>query len=285
MTTTAGPRRAVSTDELKRAWLAVQAGQFRSGGHLRRATSPTPGTSTSDVVWEPSEPVLTVIGCHGCAGATTLAVAIATASGAARVIECATATASGLAAAATAELGHTGNSWSQGRRDRVLLERITADVTGSVDVPLPAAPTQPVGLSVLDVSCELGQLLAGSSWLAEQVRRAPTVIAVTSATVPGLRRLEGALALLDDHDLADVADVVAGVVGPRRARWPRGIAASEGPRTRELERCGRLVEIPTDTGLAARGLDSQPLPPALLRAAATLLRLARPDIHEKDLPS
>ncbi|WP_344252351.1 hypothetical protein [Terrabacter carboxydivorans] len=239
------------------------------------------GTSTPDVGWEPVEPVLPVIGCHGGAGATTVALAVATAAGDARVIEYATATASGLAAAASAELGHT-SSWSQGRRDRVLLERITANVTGPQDVPLPTAPTQPVGLSVLDVSWELSQLLAGSSWLAEQVRGAPTVIAVTSASVPGLRRLEGALALLDDHE---VADVVAGVVGPRRARWPRGVAASVGSRTRELDRCGRLVEVPPDAGLAARGLDSQPLPPALLSAAATLLWLARADTYEKDVPS
>ncbi|GAA2028409.1 hypothetical protein GCM10009740_17530 [Terrabacter terrae] len=277
-TTTPGPRRAVSTDELKRAWLAVQAGQFRRGGHPRRVTSRAAGTSTSEVGWEPAEPVLPVIGCHGGAGATTVAVAVATAAGAARVIECATATASGLAAAATAELGHT-SSWSEGRRDRVLLERITANVAGPQDVPLPTAPTRPVGLSVLDVSWELSELLAGSSWLAEQVRRAATVIAVTSATVPGLRRLEGALALLQSME------VVAGVVGPRRARWPRGIAATLGPRTRELDLRGRLVEIPTDPGLAARGLDSQPLPPALLSAAATLLRLAQADTHEKDLTS
>jgi hypothetical protein len=278
--TTALARPAVSTDELKRAWLAVQAGQFR-GGSRRCGSSPGGAKSGPEGVWEPAEPVLPVVGCHGGAGATALAVAMATASGAARVIECAPVTASGLAAAATAELGHS-DGWSQGSRDQVLLERATATVTGPEDVPLPTASTRPGGLSVLDVSWELSQLLAGSSWLADQVRHSPTVIAVTSAAMPGLRRLEGVLALLGDHDVADVA---AGVVGPRRTRWPRGVAASVGPRTRELDRRGRLVDIPTDTGLAVRGLDSQPLPPALLSAAATLLRLATTDTHEKDLPS
>jgi len=274
-------RPAVSTDELKRAWLAVQAGQFRNSG--RRCGASSGGArSRLEGVWEPAEPVLPVVGCHGGAGATTVAVAVATASGSARVIECATVTASGLAAAATAELGHTSDGWSQGLRDQVLLQRATAKVTGPEDLPLPTAPTRPVGLSVLDASWELSQLLAGSSWLSDQVRHAPAVIAVTSATVPGLRRLEGVLALLDDHDVADVA---AGVVGPRRARWPREVAASVGPRTRELDRRSHLVDISTDTGLAARGLDSQPLPPALLSAAATLLRLATTDTHEKDLPS
>ena len=276
--TTALARPAVSTDELKRAWLAVQAGQFRCGSR-RCGTSPGGARSRPEGEWEPAEPVLPVVGCHGGAGATTVAVAMATASGAARVIECATATASGLAAAATAELGHTSDGWSQGRRDQVLLERSTAKVTGPEDVPLPAAPTRPVALSVLDLSWELGQLLAGSSWLADQVRRAPTIIAITSATVPGLRRLEGAIALLDG------IVVVAGVVGPERTRWPRGIAATVGPRTRELDRRGHLIEIPTDMALAARGLDSQPLPPALVSAAATLLRLAQADTHEKDVPS
>ena len=272
-------RRAVSTDELKRAWLAVQAGQFRSGSRLRHGTSPIAGSSTPGALWEPAGPVLPVVGCHGGAGATTVAVAVATAAGDARVIECATATASGLAAAATAELGHTSDGWSQGSRDQVLLERGTATVSGPGEVPLPTAPARPVGVSVLDVSWELSLLLAGSSWLSEQVRNAPTVIAVTSATVPGLRRLEGAL------DLLEGTDVVVGVVGPRRTRWPRGIAATLGRRTRELDLRGRLVDIPTDSGLAARGLDSQPLPAALLSAAATLLRLASPDTHEKDLPS
>lgn len=279
---TAVARPAVSTDELKRAWLAVQAGQFRRGSRPHRDTSPGGATLTPAGLWETAEPVLPVVGCHGGAGATTVAVAMATTSRAARVIECATATASGLAAAATAELGHTRDGWSQGSRDQVLLERVTATVTAPEDVPLPTASTRPVGLSVLDVSWELSQLLAGSSWLAEKVRHAPKVIAVTSATVPGLHRLEGVLALLDDHDVAHVA---AAVVGPRRTRWPRGVGASMGPRTRELDLRDRLVDIPADTRLAVRGLDSQPLPPALLRPAATLLRLATTDTHEKDLPS
>ncbi|MER7070652.1 hypothetical protein [Terrabacter sp. NPDC000476] len=274
---TALARPAVSTDELKQAWLAVQAGQFRNGPR-RCGNSPGGSRSGPEGVWEPTEPILPVVGCHGGAGATTLAVAVASGPGTARVIECASATASGLAAAATAELGDS-NGWSRGSRDQVLLERATATVTRPEDLPLPTMPTRPMGLSVLDLSCELGQLLAGSTWLAEHVRNAPTIIAVTSATVPGLRRLEGIAALLQG------VVVVAGVVGPRRSRWSRGLTATAGPRTRELDRRGHLVDIPTDAALAARGLDSQPLPPALLSAAATLRRLARADIDEKDLPS
>lgn len=273
---TALARPAVSTDELKRAWLAVQAGQFRNGS---RRCGPSPGwvRPGSEGVWEPAEPVLPVVGCHGGAGATTLAVAVASALGNARVIECANATASGLAAAATAELGES-NGWSRGSRDQVMLERVSTTVTGPEEVPLPTTPTRPMMLTVLDLSWELGQLLAGSTWLAEQARIAPTIIVVTSATVPGLRRLEGVVTMLSGV-------VVAGVVGPRRARWPRGLKATVGPRTRDLDRRGHLVDIPTDAALAARGLDSQPLPPALLSAAATLRRVARADIDDEDLPS
>jgi hypothetical protein len=120
--------------------------------------------------------------------------------------------------------------------------------------------------------------LATPSWVGEQLLSAQHVVVVTTATVPGIRRLEGALALLD------TVHVVAAVVGPRRRRWPRSIQGGMGPLVRGLDDRGDLVAIPADKQLAARGLDSTPLPPPLLSAACTLLRQVGDRTNPKGSP-
>ena len=95
----------------------------------------------------PTEPVLPVLGCVSQAGASTLALAIATCASPARVLECAPASASGLAVAATAELGTTGNGWALGRREQVWIARTSGVLLGVGDVPWPDDPPAGVGLS------------------------------------------------------------------------------------------------------------------------------------------
>lgn len=121
---TAQATRPVGVDELRRAWLAVQAGDFRHARPKQRAVAPaSPGaamewTSASD------ELVIPVVGSSGSCGATTVALALATAvKGTARVVECTSASLSGLAAASTAELGADGHGWVHGTRDHVQLSR------------------------------------------------------------------------------------------------------------------------------------------------------------------
>ena len=319
-------RRPVSVDELKRAWGAVQAGEFRSragpcggvGPDGERPTSglidatpggdpadPFPGPGTGAAArsrWEsaPDERVLPVLGCAGSMGTTTLALAIATAAapgsastahrGTVRVVECGSATASGLAAASTAELGRHASGWRQGKRDHVLLQRLSHDLSHPADLPTPI----PVGecgreprqrgndeatpLTVLDVSLPVDQVLATGCWLTATILQAPAIVLVTAARIPGLRRLEGALELLDraaepsgEGDQPPAAVWVA-VVGPTRAKWPKGVAHSAGPRTRRLLNTpDRLVTIPEDRALAVRGLDSSPLPRPLLQAVQRLV--------------
>lgn len=272
MTATAHPvRAAVGVGELQRAWRAVRAGQFRAahphGPQQQPASVGRPRRGSSSTVWDPAEAVLPVIGCAGSAGASTLALALATVTGSARVIECCTVTASGLAAASTAELARHESEWAQGAREQVLIER-GSDIFAGVDqVPVPTDPTRPLLLSILDVGWELGQVLATPNWLGEQLLHAPNVVAVTTPTVPGLRRLEGALALMGG------AQVTAAVRGPGRGKWARGIEPSMGALTSGLDLDGRLLEVPVDRDLAGRGLDSCPLPPALLSTAEHLLRL------------
>ncbi|KQU67357.1 hypothetical protein [Phycicoccus sp. Root101] len=270
----APPRSAVSVEELQRAWQAVQAGDFRR----HPGASPRPDASSSHETggqpWEPHEAVLPVIGCAGSVGATTLALSLATAAvaatadavGGARVVECCTVTASGLAPASTAELGQHPAGWLQGTRGEVLLERST-DMYVSPDEVLPPTDAAPgLGLTVLDVGWELGQLMASPSWLSDRVLHADHVVAVTTATIPGLRRLEGALALLEG------TPVIGAVLGPPRRKWPRGLEHSLGALSRRLDQHGAMHPIPLDRGLAVRGLDSQALPTRLLTAAGHLLR-------------
>ena len=207
-----------------------------------------------------------MVRCASAYGATTFALALASAANSgARVVECSSATSSGLAAASTAELGVHPSGWAQGTRGEVLLQRTSVALASVHDVPLPPA-AEKTTLTVLDVGWELGHVLnTPTSWVAAQVRQAAAVVVVTCATVPGLRHLECALASLDG-----TAPVVA-VVGPPRKRWPKAVRHSAGALTRAADSAGRLLVVPHDRRLAVAGLDSTPLPTAVLEAAATAL--------------
>ena len=125
MTATVDRRPLVPVVELKRAWRAVQAGQFRQTVQGRSA-SDQPHGATYAPSWTPNsdEQVLPVVRCASAYGATTFALALATAAQTgARVVECSSATSSGLAAASTAELGVHPSGWAQGIRGELLLQR------------------------------------------------------------------------------------------------------------------------------------------------------------------
>lgn len=318
--------RPVAVAELKRAWSAVQGGEFRrasaleptqlrsidqrpSGGSGPRGlasdnSTPVSGTSTlleetelqpgsqpESQCWVPAlgERVLPVLGAAGSVGCSTVALSLATAAAeyadarwASRVVECCSAPTSGLAAASTAELGHHESGWIQGTRGGVLLERVSRVLRCAGDVPAPAptnragAQTDPVHdprerLTVLDTGWEIGHLLAGYGWLAHFVRQAPTVVVVARPTIPGFRRLEAALEVLEGEH--GVATQIA-VLGGRRTRWAKGVEHSAGPRTRVALREDRLHEIPKDRHLAVAGLSSTPLPPELTAAGERLLTAA-----------
>ena len=260
--------RAAGVDELRRAWHAVQDGQFLAsrpmdGGPMPRRAE---RSLADDRFWSPGESVLPVVGCLPQAGATSLALAIATHASPARVIECSSPTASGLAGAATAELGTTPSGWIVGRRAQVHLARPSYLYPSAGDLPLPDDAAPGTVLSVLDVGWSLGQLRASHGWLRATVDAAAQVVLVGTATVPGLRRLEIALTLLDP-----MRPVIA-VRGPDLHRWPRALTAAMGTATRDQHHTGRWVAIPHDKRLALRGIDSAPLPPALVAAARDVLR-------------
>ena len=121
--------RPVGVDELLRAHRSLMAGDFRRH----------PPRTRSHAGWDPAEPVLPVVGAAGGTGASTLALALATAAGG-RVVECAGVTASGLVAAPTAELGRHDSGWLQGTRGTVLIERPALGPDHLRDVPVPTSP-------------------------------------------------------------------------------------------------------------------------------------------------
>ena len=263
-----GPRVVVSPAELKRAWRAVQSGAFTDDSPTRGEVAPRTHAAPS---WVPAatERVVPVIGCcRGC-GSTTTALALATAAARrVRLVECGSATTSGLVAASTAELGRDRSGWLQGTRGEVLLERVGDPITQPDQVPVPSIPSRPIDLTILDVTWDLGQLLPGTSWISEQIRQADPCGAGRAGHHPrALRRLETTLSVLAD------VPTVAAVVGARRRRGAGSVWRTAGPRTRAVDDAGRLVVFPADRRLAIAGLDATPLPPPLITAAQRLLHL------------
>jgi len=236
---------------------------------LRAMRSDRPGAVVRPVApaarWTaaPGERVVLVFGCGGSAGATTVALALATAAGRARVVETCGGTASGLAFAASAELGVTDRGWLRGARDEVVVERRT----DSVATPdhLPAPPPSDLPLTIVDSSWNIADVLASSGWLGDLARSAESVVLVARATVPGLRRLDAAVELVGE------SRAVAVTVGAKR--WPRPVERMAGAAVRRLRANGRVVHIPEVPALAISGLTPDPLPPALTRPALSLLAL------------
>ena len=267
------PSRPVGVDELKRAWHALNAGEFRTGPGAGKGPRGR-GTAAEDN-WSPAdgEHTIAVIGSAGSVGASTVALATGLAAAApVRVIECCSVTTSGLAAASTAELGLHPTDWRQGKRDHVLLERASEVLAGVDEVPLPTEAQNETQLTILDIGWEAGQLLATDCWLAEAVRAADQIVLVTTATVPGMRRAGVAMDLLAGYWQPE--QIVPAVRGPRRKKWPRGLEHAGGPAVRRALDAGRCVEIPEDRELAVNGLDSRPVPAPLISAARQLLEPA-----------
>jgi hypothetical protein len=260
-------RPAVSVDELRRAWTAVQAGDFRNGtaGGAARSRRPTARVGAE---WIPAagERTIAVLGAAGTVGTSTVALALGVAApDPVRVIECCSADASSMAAASTAELGLHPSGWRQGKRDHVLLERTSEHLVHVDEVPAPIPAETAAQLTILDIGWNPSQVLATGCWLNDATQAADALVVVAPATVPGLRRLEAALELLGNER------AVVALVGPRRKKWPKGVEHSAGTLTRRVLDADRCVEIPEDRGVGVTGLDSRPIPEPVIDAARQLL--------------
>ena len=245
---------AHSVAELRDAWRAIEAGEFAHGPRSAR-TAPSAATA-----WTPAsgERVVAVVGCCGGVGASTVALALATATGVpARVVECCPPLASGFSAAANAELGTYG-PWRRGSRGDVLLER---PIAGDASVSVPTESS--VEWTLVDTNWTT---VSGPSagWLASVLRTLDDVVLVSNATVPGVRRLESCAELLG-------RDALGVVVGPTVKRWPRPVkVAAAGIPARV-----HIADFPLDPRLRVTGLTPDPLSAPLLKAAQNVLALLR----------
>lgn len=246
---------AHSVAELRDAWRAIEAGEFTHGPR------PAPMARSAATAWTPApgEHVVAVVGCAGGVGASTVALALATAAGVpARVVECCSPLASGFSAAANAELG-TEDPWRRGSRGDVLLER---PISGDATVPVPTESS--VKWTFVDTNWTT--VSGPGGWLASALRTLDDVVLVSNATVPGVRRLESCAELLG-------RDAFGLVVGPTIKRWPRPVKVAAA----RIPALVHLADFPLDSRLQVTGLTPDPLPAPLLKAAQNVLALLRKD--------
>lgn len=252
-----------SVAELKRAWRAIEAGLFTD-------PAPTPGVRTARWTPQPGEPVLPVVGAHGFSGASVLSLALATVAAPARVVECVPRGRCGLVGAPTAELGDYDGCWTRGLRDDVLVERVTGELRECGGVPRLSVVDRISGLTVLDVGWDPRVVLTSDCWLAAALTGVEALVVTATATIAGLGRVETTLGELDRPDACRVV-----LLGASRRRWPKGLAGAFGPRTRSLDRQGRVLSVPSVSSLRVDGVDSRPLPAELLAAAEVVLDSVR----------
>ena len=243
-----------SLDQLRRAFRELRTDEL-----VRTWTDPTASSWTAPR----DERVVLVCGCGGSSGATTVALALATAAGRARVLETCAGNLSGLGYAAESELGMVERQWRRGSRGEVVIDRRSDPIGSPQQVPVPASLATP--LTIIDSSSELASLLDSPGWLGDLARTGPAVALVARATIPGLRRLETALQAVGE------ARAVAVTVGAKR--WPRPVEQSAGAAVRRLRDEGRVVHVSHEPALAIAGLTPDPLPPSIIRSARSVLTL------------
>lgn len=201
-------------------------------------------------------PVLRLIGAHGGAGCSTVALALAQVlaqGGASRLIDLAEPARSGLLCAVTTELGQV-DGWRLGRRGAVEIDRRTG-----ADLPPPRrfGAGEPSWAVVLDEgTTSLGP------W--EYRARAAAPVVVTSAATPA--GIAAAEAALSGHPEA----VVVLVGGSRKER---SLPSSYGAALARSARRGRLLRLATVKALTGAALDGSALPQVLIDLADDVVDL------------
>jgi len=259
MSITATP---VTVAELQAALRAVRAGEFRSHGRVATRTRP-PHLEAGGTL---SGLVVMVVGCHGGAGASTLALAVAEAareSGrSARLLDCASPERSGLTTAVDAELGVDGTGWRQGRRAGLPIDRVCDALASATDVPAPSTESLgQVEVTVVDTAWGVADILSGDCWLA-QVSSSAVVVLVARTTIPALQLLERSLGTCP-------GDPVVALLGP--SRRDRSVYATAGPLLKATESAGRVVRVPSDRHLSVTGISCAPLPKALVEGGRQIV--------------
>lgn len=242
----------VSVGELQQAWIAVARGDFRT----LPPAEPWPKGS--------SEQRLLVVGVAGQMGTSTVALALAEDRGAARLVDCAPTSTSGLVGVCDRELGRDANGWWEGHRRGLLVQRSPLHTAAAPDA-CPQPPAVEAGLTVVDAGFPAPAIAASPGWLADLLNE-PTVpvVVVTRCSVPGMRLLASTLHLIQGSD----RQVRVIVQGPSRQRWPRGVqlpTATGDPTT-------TVTTLPTLGAFATAGLGAPDLPAAITAAVHACLQ-------------
>ncbi|AQX16984.1 MULTISPECIES: hypothetical protein [Tessaracoccus] len=233
-----------SLAELRAAYAALQEGTFSTGSEPA-AIIPADRAATSTL--RPA--VLGVVGVAGGVGATVVALAVAEALGASRLVEFSAPGLSGLAAASSAELG-TRQGWIIGSRGGLQLQR-----RANQDAVM-LAPSEADGLTVMDLGL-WPEDLAGTE--------VGVLVAVAACSVPSVRRLEARLDQLQSS--IEVVPVITTVAG---RSLPKPVGGVLGPSLRRAAAAGRLVLVPECSGLRVGGVTAGPLPGRLQSAVGVI---------------
>jgi hypothetical protein len=210
-----------------------------------------------------------VVGAHGGAGTSTVALALADAAAAGgqlvHLVGCGGPGGCGLLATATVELGvDRSGAWRTGRRGpHITVDRLINDV----DDPLggaprwPDPPPTPGGvLTVVDTE-------PGAARTPKLLTSAGAVLLVCRVSVPGVQYTERLLGPLLELGRPVLVAALGG------GRWPGSVVGATGALLRRLQADGRVVTVPTDRDLLTRGLTGRALPRPVVRAGTTLLAL------------
>ena len=232
-----------SLAELRAAYSALQAGTF--------AAPPTaaPAPTIDATTLPPPEDfagVVGVVGISGGVGTTTVALAVAEAIDAARLVEFSDPQSSGLAAASTAELGVEAG-WNVGVRHGLRLERCT---TPGIRM-LPGVDGQ---VAVLDLGTWTGP---------RPVVGVAALVMVAACSVPSIRRLNARLEAF--HPAVVVVTVITGTPG---RTVPRQVVGAFGPALWAATAEKAVLIVPECPALRISGLTPDPLPRPL-RTAVT----------------
>ena len=297
----AGPNcgRLLSVAELQRALQAARRTPPLNAPPQVSPTAPVPAVSTPAVPTvatatrptkgsrgvprpEPARRFVAVIGAHGGAGASTVALALADAAAAAgrrvHLVSCGRPGSCGLLAAASEELGIDPNGlWRTGRRSR----RITVD--RQLRQATDAESADPAGWPVLPTTVDGDPLMivdaqAGAAHDLRWLASAAAVVLVCRVSVPGVQHAEQLLGSLVDTELLPGGAIGDGgsrpvlVAAVGAGRWPGAVSSATGPLLRRLRASGQVISVPLDRRLVITGPTSSALPRGVAGAGHALLR-------------
>ncbi|MDR1432018.1 MAG: hypothetical protein LBI99_07840 [Propionibacteriaceae bacterium] len=237
-----------TVEEILRANDALRAGQFRRDF----------GSANAEF-WDHADTVWLVVGCHGGAGASTVALGLAEQVGQCRVVDCAPMATSVLLMAAFTELGEQQRRMV-GMRDQIRIERCLEDFRSVDEVPLPT-PVE-TRLTIVDAGCPAESASASCGWVGGLCRdRSVPVVLVFRPTWHGFARVEACLGLFAAHRCVVVCN------GAQRPA-----AQQMGNLTRRANDEGVLVGL-AENRLLASGSVSERFPAGVLSSIQTVMKV------------